>query len=137
MSNQVGAVGTGSVLNITSPGSNGPAGPLGPSVCFNSPSFTTMTITAANQKEVLKITPDGDVIWSGKPSEAAQIFENMLSNIVDSRIKPSMRQRSYIRACESILSRARTMEKQELIEYLEKSIENRKNHEIMLLLRDK
>lgn len=136
MSNQVGAIGASSVVNITSPGANGPAGPQGPMLSTGNLSPPTISIRAANQKEVLRITPDGDIIWNGKPSEASAIFENMLTNIVDSRIKPSMRQRSYIRACKSILSRARSMEKQELIEYLEKSIENRKSHEIVLLLRD-
>lgn len=106
-------------------GSNGPAGPVKSNLSIE-----------ANSKEVLRITADGNVLWFGKPSQAADVLRNILCNLVDEKIKPSMRQRTYVRACQSILARARTMEKSELIDFLEKSIENRKTSEIMLLLRD-
>jgi hypothetical protein len=106
-------------------GSNGPAGP--------EPSILSIE---ANSKEILRITADGNVLWFGKPSQSANVLNNLLCNLIDEKIKPGMRQRTYVRACQSILTKARTMEKSELINFLEKSIENRKNCEIMLLLRD-
>jgi len=83
------------------------------------------SLYASDNREVLRITAEGEVIWYGKPSDAADVLANMISNLIDSGFSTGMRQRTYIRACRSILSRARDMTKEELIAFLEESINNR------------
>jgi len=118
----------------TSSGSNGPPGPYIITSATVNPSV--LSISSSQSKEVLRITPSGEVLWLGKPSEASDVLKNILANLIDEKIKPSMRQRTYVRACKSILAKAKTMEKDELIEFLEKSIQNRKSKEILLSLKD-
>lgn len=115
-------------------GSNGPPGPVALSI---SQSKSTAITIASQSKEVLRITASGEVIWSGKPSEASESLKNLLGNLIDENVKPSMRQRTYIRACKSILAKAKRMEKDELIAFLEKSIQNRQSKEMILLLEEK
>ena len=102
----------------------------------SSANANTMTIIQ-NGKNVLNITADGEVVWMGKPSQAADHFVRMLENVIDSRVATaSMRQRTYLRACRSILARARSMSTEELIAFLEGSVQNRENHVMLLSLRN-
>ena len=78
----------------------------------NSLNSNTITIMQ-NGRNLLTITADGDVEWKGKPSEAARYFTRMLENVIDDRVASAgMRQRTYVRACRSILARARSMSTQ-------------------------
>lgn len=79
------------------------------------------SLYASDNREVLRITAEGEVIWYGKPSDAADVLANMISNLIDSGFSTGMRQRTYIRACRS----TRDMTKEELIAFLEESINNR------------
>lgn len=88
-------------------------------------------------KEIMRITTDGRVIWYGKPSQAADVLKTLLENVIDDRVAtPAMRERTYERACRSILARARTMDHEELIDFLERSLQNRSNKCILLALQD-
>jgi hypothetical protein len=87
--------------------------------------------------EILRITADGDVKWSGKPSKAADVFMTILGNAIDSKAATAgMRQRTYERACRSILSKAKAMNRDELIDFLERSLQNRSQKRVLLTLQD-
>lgn len=87
--------------------------------------------------EIVRITIDGDVQWRGKPSAAADVFTKVIANSIDSRVASAgMRQRTYVRACEMILRKAREMTKEELVAFLEESVQNRKNHSVLLALKE-
>lgn len=86
---------------------------------------------------VLKITHDGQVEWYGKPSQAALVLENTIGNLIDTRTASAgMRERTYLRACQSLLSKARSMSKEEFVSYLETSISNRNSKAVLLALEE-
>lgn len=114
------------------PGANGAAGPFALNGSYNNEiSFNT------SNEMVLKITHDGRVEWYGKPSQAAEILERTISNVIDSKAASAgMRERTYVRACQSLLARAREMTKDEFIAHLEESIANRKSKVVLLALEE-
>jgi len=127
-----GAVGPSGTANTQGGiGANGPPGPTVTSV--RDPALISVT---NNNKEVMRITADGNVEWYGKPSKAADGLRLVLGNLIDERVKPSTRQRMYANACRSILSKARTMDKEELINHLEQSISNRESKVVLMALRE-
>jgi hypothetical protein len=117
-------------------GSNGPPGPSNPYVFVNTNNQTNAAISFTDQdRAVLTITKDGDVVWGGKPSKAADVLEQTLGNMIDGKAaSASMRQRTYMRACQSLLSKARNMTKEEFIAHLEESIANRNSKVVLLAL---
>jgi len=120
-----------------SPGAMGPAGangPPGPMMSIN-PDPALISVTNHN-RVIMKITADGNVEWHGKPSEAADGLRTILENLIDERVKPSTRERMYANACRSILAKAKTMTREELIEHLERSIDNRESKAVLLSLRE-
>lgn len=115
-------------------GSNGPANPY---VYVNTTgqNNAALTFTTSTNDAVLTITKDGDVVWGGKPSKAADVLEQTLCNMIDGKAaSASMRQRTYMRACRSLLARVRTMTKEEFIAHLEESIANRNSKFVLLAL---
>lgn len=113
----IGAMGPGYGLGYgSSAGANGPGGPLEES---------HLLFKSSDNSPILKITKDGDVFWYGKPSKAADTLESVLGNIIDKKHSKSMRKRTYVNAYKSILEKAKSMDKNELIAFLEKSIQTR------------
>jgi hypothetical protein len=92
------------------------------------------TITfSQNNKPVLTITHDGDVEWTGKPSEAADAIMQVLQIRVEAEkgITKAARRRYYLRACQNILNKAETMEYEEFLAFLNKQVYNREKRVIM------
>jgi hypothetical protein len=115
-------------------GSNGPANPY-VYVNTTAQNNAALTFTTSTNDAVLTITKDGDVIWGGKPSKAADVLEQTLGNMIDGKAaSASMRQRTYMRACQSLLAKARNMTKEEFIVHLEESISNRNSKTVLLAL---
>lgn len=118
----IGAQGAMGPQGALGPGANGPHGPfvLRDNRQPNSLSFHN------GDDLVLKITHDGNVEWHGKPSKAATVLEQAVGHMIDTKIATAgMRQRTYLRACQSLLMRAKQMTKDEFVAYLEQSIANR------------
>lgn len=112
-------------------GANGAAGPFSVS---DSRSQNSLAFHNA-EGMVLKITHDGQVEWYGKPSQAADVLAQTLGNMIDSKVATAgMRQRTYMRACQSLLSKAQQMSKEEFVSYLETSIANRNSKMVLLAL---
>lgn len=125
-----GAIGSSAQYG-TPAGANGPPGP----VMHIDPDPPLISVQN-NNRTIMRITAEGNVEWFGKPSEAADGLKTLLENLIDERVKPSTRQRMYNNACRSILEKAKAMDKDELIEYLERSIENRESKAVMMSLRE-
>lgn len=131
----MGAIGPSGAQHTHQYGAVGANGPPGPTATVkHNTSF--ISVNNNNNKEVMRITADGNVEWYGKPSEAAESLRRVLENLVDERIKPSTRQRMYSNACRSILSRIKDMDKEEIIVFLERSIEHREGKAVLMALQE-
>jgi accessory colonization factor AcfC len=86
---------------------------------------------------VLTITGDGDVIWSGKPSEAADILVQSFQFAVEDKkgITKAARRRYYYRACKNLLAKAEKMEHPEFVDFLRKHVYNKERRVIMSALK--
>ena len=91
-------------------------------ITFNTPSNPVLTITG-----------DGDVIWSGKPSEAANILVQSFQFKVEQTkgFTKAARRRYYLKACQNILNKAEKMEYSEFIDFLRKQVYNRERKVII------
>jgi hypothetical protein len=82
---------------------------------------------------ILTITAEGDVIWKGKPSEAAEVlvkaFQLKIENI--NGMTSATRRRYYLQACQNLLKAAEQMEHEEFIAFLNKQVYNREHTVIM------
>jgi hypothetical protein len=103
-----------------------------------SPQYTSTirnnTITFnQNNKPVLTITQDGDVEWTGKPSEAADSIMQVLQLRVEDKqgITKAARRRYYAAACRNILEQAENMEYEEFLAYLNREVYNREKTVIL------
>jgi len=90
-----------------------------------------------NNKPVLTITQDGDVEWTGNPSEAADAIMRVLQIRVEDKkgITKAARRRYYALACRNILEQAERMEYEEFLAYLNREVYNRNSKVIMDSLR--
>jgi len=86
-----------------------------------------ITVHSADGKPVLVITRDGDVEWHGKPSEAAKVMVRSLQVKVEESkgVDKAARRRYYYLACRNLLSKAKQMDQEKFIDYLEKQVYNR------------
>lgn len=135
-----GAVGASGPMGAMGPtgwhGAAGANGPPGPYVIRDSDQSNTLHFNDSNGT-ILKITKDGIVEWYGKPSRAADVLERTIGHMIDGKVASSgMRQRTYIRACQSILSRSRNLSKEEIIAMLEDSISNRESKHMVMALEE-
>ena len=75
----------------------------------------------------MKITADGDVEWYGRPSEAAKIMVRSLQISVEHTkgVGKAARRRYYYLACRNLLNKAKNMDREKFIDYLEKQVYNR------------
>ena len=91
-------------------------------ICLSQPRIdvNSISVCGIDGKTVLVITKEGDVKWSGKPSQAAEHLKNVFVNLIDTKIaEPVYRQRTYARACRSILHQVKSLNsREEIIDYL-------------------
>lgn len=120
--------GIGTTLNYggLAAGANGTSGS---GIYSISQSYTNnaITINSSSNKTVMIITKEGDVEWYGKPSEAAKVLVRILQVAVDDSkgVTKAARRRYYYMACKNILGKAKTMDHDKFIDYLEKQVYNR------------
>jgi hypothetical protein len=93
----------------------------------------TITFNSTPTTPVLTITGDGEVIWNGKPSEAADILVQSFQFKVEQTkgFTKAARRRYYLRACQNILNKAESMERQEFLDFLKKQVYNKERRVIM------
>ena len=84
-------------------------------------------------KCVLTITADGDVEWTGKPSEAADILVQSFQFAVENKkgVTKAARRRYYLKACQNILNKAEKMDHSEFVDFLRKQVYNKERKVIM------
>jgi hypothetical protein len=94
---------------------------------------SNITFHGPNQKCVLTITGDGDVEWTGKPSEAADVLVKSFQFAVENKkgVTKAARRRYYYRACKNILNKAEKMEHEQFIDFLQKQVYNRERKVII------
>ena len=86
-----------------------------------------------NEKAILIITNDGDVEWNGKPSEAADALVRTFQFKVEDMkgVTKAARRRYYLRACQNILNKAKTMPHDEFVAFLQKQVYNKERRVII------
>lgn len=91
------------------------------------------TFNIAKNKPVLTITADGDVIWNGKPSQAADVLVKSFQLAVENAkgVNKAAKRRYYYQACKNILNKAEKMEHKEFIDFLQKQVYNRERKVII------
>jgi hypothetical protein len=82
---------------------------------------------------ILTITGDGDVIWNGKPSEAADILVRSFQMAVEDAkgVTKAAKRRYYALACRNLLKAAEQMESEEFLAFLNREVYNREHRVIM------
>lgn len=82
---------------------------------------------------MLCIKPDGEAVWTGKPSEAADIMVKNLTFRFEDRagITKAARRRYYYQACKNILAKAEHMQHEEFIDFLRKHVYTREGQIIV------
>jgi len=85
------------------------------------------------EKSILTITADGDVIWNGKPSQAAEVLVKSFQMAVEDKkgVTKAAKRRYYYQACKNILNKAEKMEHKEFIDFLQKQVYNRERKVII------
>jgi hypothetical protein len=120
-------------LNSYPTGLNGPAGPTG--AIGNSASFIPNNNISFNgpNKTVLTITGDGDVIWTGKPSEAADILVKSFQLAVENQrgITKAARRRYYWKAVDNLARKSEQMTADEFVDFVRKQAYNRETKVIL------
>ena len=93
----------------------------------------TITFNSKPSTPVLTITEDGDVIWSGKPSEAANILVQSFQFKVEETkgFTKAARRRYYYKACKNILNKAEKMEQDQFLDFLRKQVYNKERRVII------
>ena len=117
--------GTGSTLNYSVGGGGSGIYSIGQIHAPHPPHV--ITVHSADGKPVLVITRDGDVEWHGKPSEAAKVMVRSLQVSVEESkgVNKAARRRYYYLACRNLLGKAKQMDQEKFIDYLEKQVYNR------------
>ena len=126
------SVASWSAYNIP-PGLNGPAGPTGAQgmtanyVPNNNITFQSPT------KSILTITGDGDVIWNGKPSEAADILVASFGLAVEDAkgVTKAARRRYYWKAVNNLAKKSEQMSAEEFVDFVRKHAYNRETRVLM------
>ena len=91
------------------------------------------TINTSMGSSILTITQDGDVIWNGKPSDAAKILVNSFQMAVENKkgVTKSAKRRYYMLACQNLLKVAEQMEYEEFLAFLNREVYNREHRVIV------
>jgi len=103
-------------------------GANGPYVPNNSIQFNN-----TNTKPVLTITHDGDVIWDGKPSEAAEALKRTFQFTVEDMkgVTKAARRRYYWRAVDNLAKKSEQMSADEFVDFVRKQAYNRETRVLM------
>jgi len=80
-----------------------------------------------NTKPVLTITHDGEVIWDGKPSEAAEALKRTFQFTVEDMkgVTKAARRRYYWRAVDNLARKSEQMTADEFVDFVRKQAYNR------------
>lgn len=102
------------------------------------PTTAAFTFNSGLSSTVLTITQDGDVIWNGKPSEAADILVRSFQMRVEDEngVTKAAKRRYYALACRNILKQAEQMEYEEFLAFLNREVYNRDRKVILDGLKD-
>jgi hypothetical protein len=86
----------------------------------------TITFQSPN-KAILTITGDGDVIWNGKPSEAADILVKSFTLAVEDAkgVTKAARRRYYWKAVDNLAKKSKQMSAEEFVDFVQKQAYNR------------
>lgn len=97
------------------------------------PTNNMISFNNKESKPVLVITNDGNVEWHGKPSEAADALQTVFQFKVEEMqgVTKAARRRYYLRACQNILNKAKTMEHEQFVAFLQKQVYNKERRVIM------
>ena len=124
--------------NVSNPGVGFIAQPVQSWSAFNIPQTTQPMSNSkftfnTQQSTVLTITGDGEVIWSGKPSQAADVLVRSFQLAVEDAkgVTKAARRRYYYKACKNILNKAEKMEHDEFVDFLRKQVYNRERTVIL------
>ena len=84
-------------------------------------------------KPVLSITRDGDIIWGGKPSEAADILVKSFQFAVEDKmgVSKAARRRYYWKAVDNLAKKSEQMSAEEFVDFVRKQAYNRETKVIM------
>jgi hypothetical protein len=101
---------------------------IGPYVPNNSIQFNN-----TNTKPVLTITHDGDIIWDGKPSEAAEALKRTFQFTVEDMkgVTKAARRRYYWRAVDNLAKKSEQMSADEFVDFVRKQAYNRETRVLM------
>ena len=102
------------------------------------PAAFTFNTSSVSNPALLTITQEGDVIWNGKPSKAAEILVRSFQMRVEDEqgIIKSAKRRYYALACRNILKQAEQMEYEEFLAFLNREVYNRDRKVILDGLKD-
>lgn len=89
--------------------------------------YIAFEFKSGTSNSILTITQDGDVIWNGKPSEAADIMVRSFQMRVEDEkgVTKAAKRRYYALACRNILKQAEQMEYEEFLAFLNREVYNR------------
>jgi hypothetical protein len=81
----------------------------------------------SNSKPVLTITHDGEVVWDGKPSEAAEALKRTFQFTVEDMkgVTKAARRRYYWRAVDNLSKKSKTMSAEQFVDFVQKQAYNR------------
>ena len=93
---------------------------------------SAFTFHTNNSKPVLVISSVGEVEWHGRPSQAADVMVKCFQLAIEDKngFTKAARRRYYLSACQNILNKAKTMEHEEFIDFLQKQVYNREKRVI-------
>ena len=88
---------------------------------------SNIQFNSSQSKTVLTITEDGDVIWTGKPSEAADILVNSFQIKVEEAkgVTKAARRRYYWKAVDNLAKKSEHMSAEEFVDFIRKQAYNR------------
>jgi len=92
-----------------------------------------LSINAPSNKEIVRITNDGDVIWYGKPSEAIKTLTTCFHLSVEAMagVNKGARKKYQYHAYKNILKKSQSMTKKQLISDLTRIV---KEHEEKIIM---
>ena len=93
---------------------------------------SAFTFQTNESKPVLIISSVGEVEWHGRPSQAANVMVKCFQLTIEDKngFTKATRRRYYLSACQNILNKAKTMEHEEFIDFLQKQVYNREKRVI-------
>ena len=119
-------------LSVTSHGTG--YSPL-PITTFSSSALQSALSISAGSGTVLTISADGTVTWNGPPSRGAKTLINAIKGHLDLEIIGAQAmERSYRRAIEKCLTKAKEMDKSAFIAMLEDELEIRTSKSVLMSL---